>query len=304
MNTTDTDTYRAFADRVRANLAETLPATFHPQPDAPCAKPWCIETGTHLDHTSRRVSLPTNGVMPAILTAYVYADDTPTAPELSFDLGGDDWREGITSEQLRAETNRVRAHLLRLDALADEFDAITEGGTATTTAVVLIGRGSAGDFDVDVWPVTGMSYTHEAVYSPGRISLKDAETRVRGLLDERNVQVARFLNADASPLPGPAPYVPPTEYEDRARVVCGSERGAIINAYLYTPEWQGKPDGPTRLTVFTEPSSEGELDAAGATRLIADLDQLRPKLCAMRDVLAAQENAAAEGAAGQGGGEL
>jgi hypothetical protein len=110
----------------------TVPATFLPTPDdAPCETyPWCAETGDHIDHMSRRVSLPTADGLPPILTAHLYTDEPAGLPELNFDPGHDDWREGITGDQLRAEVTRIRTHLVRLDAFADEYDAITEAGTA------------------------------------------------------------------------------------------------------------------------------------------------------------------------------
>ncbi|MEE4546749.1 hypothetical protein V2S66_32895 [Streptomyces sp. V4-01] len=86
-----------------------------------------------------------------------------------------------------------------------------------------------------------------------------------------------------------AAYVPPTDCADAEAITCADERGAIIKAYLHTPMWGGAPEGPTRLSVYTEPYSEGELDAAGATNLIVDLEEFLPRLRAMRDVLAAQD---------------
>jgi hypothetical protein len=91
-----------------------------------------------------------------------------------------------------------------------------------------------------------------------------------------------------------AAYVPPAAYEDRERVVCAGARGALINAVLFDPRNDEFYDGePMTLSVYSEPGSDADLDAAGATRLIADLDRLRPKLCAMRDVLAAEAAEAA-----------
>jgi hypothetical protein len=127
VNTTDTEFYRAFADRVRDQLAH-VPATFQAAPDAPCQTyDWCVETGAHLDHMSRRVALTAENGQAEILTAYLYTDEESAVPELHYDQGHDDWQEGVTSDQLRAKTNRVLAHLLRLDALADQYDALREG---------------------------------------------------------------------------------------------------------------------------------------------------------------------------------
>lgn len=154
MNAADSEVYRAFAGRVREQLAtarkgaptvndtttpttETVeapavPATFLPTPDgAPCETyPWCAETGAHVDHFSRRVFLPAKDGLPPILMAYLYSDEPAGVPSLCFDPGHDDWREDLTGDELRAEVARVRAHLVRLDAFADEYDAITDDSTA------------------------------------------------------------------------------------------------------------------------------------------------------------------------------
>lgn len=145
---TGTDTYRAFAARVRTQLAtregsptmETtttedteapanpIPATFLAEPDAACeVHVWCAESGEHMDHFGRTVSLPTSEGLPPILTAHFYTDQDSGAPELDFDPGHDDWREYTSGDQLREQTAKIRAHLARLDALADEYDAIREG---------------------------------------------------------------------------------------------------------------------------------------------------------------------------------
>jgi hypothetical protein len=344
---TDTEFFRAFAGRVRQQLADTtpkggttmstttdttpVPATFKPAPDAVCTVPWCVEDGVHVEHVGRLVALP-------VVEAQLW-QDTDTAP-VTVSVGDPkgEYRTITSGDQLRAEAARVRASGARLDALADEFDAIREGGTGvgTATAVVMIGRGRPGDFDVEVWPVTGVSYTHEAVYNPGRISLKDAESKVRDVLADSSVQVARFLNEDTAGLldrvadsireygatpeqveavrqvvrgvaesgdvagagvrlldaagQAAAPYTPPTTYEERERVVCAGGRGAIINAVLFDPRTDEFYDGaPMTLSVYSEPGSDADLDAAGATRLIGDLEQLLPRLRAMRDVLAGQK---------------
>lgn len=167
MNAADTPFYRAFASRVRATVAATapegsptmndtttvetseaptpIPATFQAPPDAPCeAHAWCTVTGTHADHFGRRVSLPTVGGRPPILTANFYTDEPAGLPELDYDPGHDDWREYTSGDQLRAETAKVRAHLIRLDALADEYDLITDSsqaGVLRRAAAYVAGQG-------------------------------------------------------------------------------------------------------------------------------------------------------------------
>ncbi|MFF7192676.1 hypothetical protein ACFZAM_03020 [Streptomyces sp. NPDC008079] len=90
-------------------------------------------------------------------------------------------------------------------------------------------------------------------------------------------------------------YVPPTDAEQAAAITLGGERGArgaILEAYLFAPEWEGNPDGPMCLSVYSEPSADDDLDLDGANKLIADLEALLPKLRVMRDVLAEQDKQA------------
>lgn len=174
-----------------ATETTTVPATFQAAPDAPCAAhPWCGETGTHVEHVGCLVQPPTG-------EAQIWWEDGDERPMILFGDERTDYADLTTGDQLRERAALWAAHAVRLGALADEFDAITEGGAPTTTATVMIGRGANPDaYDVDVWPVTGMTYAFEAVYNPDRISLADAESRVRALLAGRRVQVERFLNED------------------------------------------------------------------------------------------------------------
>lgn len=152
MTTADTEFFRAFAGRVRQQLASpegsptmettataettktAVPATFLAAPDAPCeAYTWCTAAGVHVDHMSRWVSLPTDSSVPPILNAHLYTDRPTGIPELNFDPGHDDWREYTSGDQLRAEVAKVRAHLARLDAFADQYDALREDGGQTPT---------------------------------------------------------------------------------------------------------------------------------------------------------------------------
>lgn len=147
MSAIDTEFYAAFAGRVRHQLATTrstapegdtmsdtrtvqaaaIPTTFQAAPDAPCeSHTWCIEKGAHLDHMGRKVGLPTEAGMAPILEAYFYSDQDSGLPTLTFDSGHDVWQEYTSGDQLRAQTAKVRAHLARLDAFADQFDAIRE----------------------------------------------------------------------------------------------------------------------------------------------------------------------------------
>ncbi|MER5211979.1 hypothetical protein ABT063_15700 [Streptomyces sp. NPDC002838] len=70
----------------------------------------------------------------------------------------------------------------------------------TKTVTVLIGRAELDDgkgLCAIWWPVTGVEYDVEAAYDPARISLADAETRLRAQLAERGMQVTEFRNEDA-----------------------------------------------------------------------------------------------------------
>lgn len=84
----------------------------------------------------------------------------------------------------------------------------------------------------------------------------------------------------------PPGYVPPTEWDDAEGITLAGKPGAFLKACMFTPTWQGIPEGPTVLSVYSEPDSAGELDLAGANQFIADLEAFLPKLRAMRDVLA------------------
>jgi len=149
VNAADSDFFRAFAGRVRQQLATntreggptmsatdiaetttTVPATLQAAPDAPCeAHTWCIKTGAHVDHFGREVSLPAGEGVPPVMEAYLYSGEDTGLPTLTFDRGHSSWQEYASGDQLREETAKVRAHLARLDAFADEFDAIREANS-------------------------------------------------------------------------------------------------------------------------------------------------------------------------------
>ncbi|MBY8879729.1 DUF6907 domain-containing protein [Actinacidiphila acidipaludis] len=151
MNATETEFFRAFAGRVRdqlptarrgdptmsaTDIAETtntaVPVTFQAAPDAPCeAYPWCVEKGAHVDHFGRRVALPSSD-RGMVLEAHLYTDQPSGVPVIDYDRGIDDWREFTSGDELRAEVAQVRAHLVRLEALADEYDAVREAAGAET----------------------------------------------------------------------------------------------------------------------------------------------------------------------------
>lgn len=146
MNATDTEFYRAFAGRVRTQLAETprkgaptvnnttttetveaaaVTATFRAE-NPHDAHPWCTATDPAADCHGPEIGLSSpEGPGLTLLTGYLSYDGEDSTTSLVYGRAADAWRR-ITSDQLRAETALVRAHLARLDALADQADAIAE----------------------------------------------------------------------------------------------------------------------------------------------------------------------------------
>ncbi|WP_333768159.1 hypothetical protein [Streptomyces sp. IBSBF 2435] len=122
------------------------------------------------------------------------------------------------------------------------------------------------------------------------VSFGECELTAGGLRREitKILDALPRLAAMADTLDGKPPYVPPTDCDVAERVTCGDAKGAILNAYLCSSEWEGKPDGPTFLSVYAEPSHEDDLDYAKAVDLLAQLDAFRTKLAVMVDALGAQ----------------
>ncbi|MFD7661041.1 DUF6907 domain-containing protein [Streptomyces sp. NPDC059788] len=67
-----------------------------------------------------------------VLVAQISYDPDTGRPELAFDAGGEDWVH-LTPDELRAYVAKVRDHLTRLHAMADQFEAITSGETGWTS---------------------------------------------------------------------------------------------------------------------------------------------------------------------------
>lgn len=145
---TDADFYAAFAGRVRQQLATTrstapegdtmrdtrtqtgqqLAATFRAAPDAQCETyPWCTEKGLHVEHVGRLVELSSVG-------AQVWQDGDDSQPYVLYGSAESDWDKLTSGDQVRAKTAGKRTNLARLDALADEFDAIREAATGSASA--------------------------------------------------------------------------------------------------------------------------------------------------------------------------
>jgi hypothetical protein len=117
--------------------ATPVPATFLPGPQAAaCDNAWCTAEGQHADCYGPEVGLPSpEGDGLTVLTGQLSYDAEDDAQFLLYQLCADDWQR-VTSDELRAETARVRAHLARLDALADQYDAIREAGEEPVAAQV------------------------------------------------------------------------------------------------------------------------------------------------------------------------
>lgn len=104
---------------------------------APCDTPWCTETNAHINCYSRPIALPVPDAWKPtgdLLSAYMMRSRGTGTVTLHYGRTDNDERAFRAGDDLRAETARVRAHLARLDALADQYDAIAEAeGTETLT---------------------------------------------------------------------------------------------------------------------------------------------------------------------------
>ena len=96
------------------------------------------------------------------------------------------------------------------------------------------------------------------------------------------------LEAMADTLDGKPPYLPPTDWDD-AESITVAGAGVLLKVALFTPlEIDGTPNGPQVMVAYNEPSSDAELDHAGAVDFLAQLDALRSKVAVMADTLAEQ----------------
>jgi hypothetical protein len=112
--------------RLEAAAAERLMAS------DPCDSAWCKETDPHTWCYGREIGLssPWNPAADGVMQAYLLRDRRTGETFLNYGLAENDETRLQSGDALRAETARVRAHLVRLDALADQFDAIREAGGA------------------------------------------------------------------------------------------------------------------------------------------------------------------------------
>ncbi|MDX2704063.1 hypothetical protein PV350_14505 [Streptomyces sp. PA03-6a] len=95
---------------------------------------WCVSGYKHpftcsgqqvsMDSTTEQTYAGTNELY-QILNGQITLDgDDNRTPQIAFDGGGDEWVT-FSPDQLRGFVAKVRAHLPRLEALADQFEAIT-----------------------------------------------------------------------------------------------------------------------------------------------------------------------------------
>ncbi|KOT94509.1 hypothetical protein ADK70_12600 [Streptomyces rimosus subsp. pseudoverticillatus] len=97
-----------------------IPFTLTPAADGLAGAPLYA---TSIDSSAGRYI---DGTPHQVLVAQISYDDETGRPELAFDAGGEDWVH-LTPDELRAYVARVRDHLTRLHAMADQFEAITSG---------------------------------------------------------------------------------------------------------------------------------------------------------------------------------
>lgn len=111
-----------------SETAPTVPAAFRPAaPDAPCETyAWCRLVGEHDDHFGREVGLREPVFDRPVLSGFLFATGDDGELLLPFAYAGDAFADFTSGDELRAETTKVRAHLARLDALADQYDAVCE----------------------------------------------------------------------------------------------------------------------------------------------------------------------------------
>lgn len=190
MNATDTDFYRAFAARVRTQLATTtreedptmstdIAETTKGAPSVPATlraatpheqHPWCVSTRNHDTCMGPEISVPAPAFndpgypVPSILQGYLEHDSEDGWTGVVYDRGSDNPVRLNSGDELRAETALLRAHLARLDALADQLDAINEAGgnpTATTAEPGHYTWCKPGECSVSYYDDGSPCYSHE-----------------------------------------------------------------------------------------------------------------------------------------------
>ncbi|WP_269858763.1 hypothetical protein [Streptomyces sp. RPT161] len=112
--------------------AATAPAARHLpvlQPIRCQINDWCVRAPGHtFGCTSAILSIDSSStgdrpIPHQVLQAQLSYDDEIGLTKLVFDAGGDDWVTYDSGDELRAYLAKVRQHLTRLDAIADQYDA-------------------------------------------------------------------------------------------------------------------------------------------------------------------------------------
>ncbi|RLL68166.1 hypothetical protein [Streptomyces sp. Z26] len=89
---------------------------------AACASfPGCIETGDHGDHQTETISVAPTGRRSRSYLG-VYLIDFGDGPRAGFE-GDGEWAD-LNSSGLRAEITKIRAHLVRMSAMADRLETL------------------------------------------------------------------------------------------------------------------------------------------------------------------------------------
>lgn len=110
--------------------AAAIRAGILPGPDRCTVHDWCAATGEHRDHYAPYVEAPTpDGLGDPVLMATIMSsdDETPTIGFLD---------ENFTPDQTRARVAELRAHLDKVEALADRLDGITRPNPADEVCTV------------------------------------------------------------------------------------------------------------------------------------------------------------------------
>ncbi|MFF7158096.1 hypothetical protein [Streptomyces sp. NPDC008139] len=111
---------------MRLDVARKMIARLTAVRTGPCGNAWCQETEQHTHCYGDSIEMPSG-----VLHGHLMHDRRTGVTTVNYGPTDNDDITFGTGDEVRAETARVRAHLARLDLLADQLDAINEaGGTA------------------------------------------------------------------------------------------------------------------------------------------------------------------------------
>lgn len=321
---TDADTRTQSTGLTYLAAHTPVPATFQASPEARHeSNTWCVRTGAHNECQGREIGLPVqSGTGLTALTAYIDYDADDDETFLVYGLADDAFRRFLSGQQLRAETAKVRAHLIRLDALADEYDAIREAAVADRRQTALANTAAAlaridgyrqpgDDANVTAWwdeisdlvkssgdpagvfaQITGILRAEKdrRTASSTLAGIRTDAERGSEWMAERDQRSREAAEPHAEATGSRGAHVPPGEWDTAEAIRTAGASGAILKAYLYTPrEIDGEPTGPQCLAVYSESGTDDELDLAGALDLREQVAALLPNLDAMISILAANE---------------